>query len=294
MSAPGGSGPRVALATAGEVPDLDDEGRLLLGALRERGVDAHPAVWDDEGQDWAAYDLVLVRSTWDYAERVGDFLDWAARVASVTRLHNSLAHLRWTTDKHYLDELAAAGVPVVPSLFLEPDDGPDHRWLTVEHVVKPAVSAGSRSTIRVGDDDAERSLAHVRSLQAQGRSVLLQPYLPEVDTAGETAVVLLGDAVSHAIRKGPLLQRGAGPVEGLFAEEEISAREPSAEELRVAARAMEVVAGLGPTAYARVDLLPTSDGPLVLEVELAEPSLFLDTAPGSAVRLADVVVAGLA
>ncbi len=294
MSRPGGSGPRVALATAGEVPDLDDEGRLLLEALRERGVDAQPAVWDDAAQDWAAYDLVVVRSTWDYAERVGEFLDWAAHVADVTRLQNSLAHLRWTTDKHYLDELAAAGVPVVPSVFLEPGDPADHPHLTVEHVVKPAVSAGSRSTIRVGEGDPDRSLAHVRSLQAEGRSVLVQPYLPEVDTAGETAVVLLGDAVSHAIRKGPLLQLGAGPVDGLFAEEDISAREPSAEELQVAARAMGVVAGLGPTTYARVDLLPTPDGPLVLEVELAEPSLFLDTAPGSPARLAEVVVARLA
>lgn len=281
---------QVALATAGEVPDLDDEGQLLLRALRERGVDAVPAVWDDASRDWAAYDLVVVRSTWDYAERVGEFLAWAAYVDGVTRLENSLAHLRWSTDKHYLAALADAGVPVVPSVFVEPGEDPSHPYLDAEHVVKPAVSAGSRSTLRLGEDESEASLAHAWSLLADGRSVLVQPYLAEVDTAGETAVVLLGGEVSHAIRKGPLLERGAGLVQDLFAAEEITPRDPSPEELRVASQAMEVVAGLGPTTYARVDLLPTPDGPLVLEVELAEPSLFLDTAPGSPARLADVVL----
>lgn len=285
---------RIALATAREVPDLDDEARLLRDALRARGAGCEAAVWDDD-RDWASYDLVVVRCTWDYAERVAEFLAWAERVAAVTRLENSLDHLRFTTDKHYLRVLADAGVPVVPSVFVEPGDPAEHPYLEVEHVVKPAVSAGSRGTLRLGPEEADASRAHTRALLDAGRSVLVQPYLADVDTAGETALVLLGGELSHAMRKGPLLQRGAGLVEGLYAQEEMSPRDPSAAELRVTEQVMAAVAGAvaGPTTYARVDLLPTGDGPVVLEVELAEPSLFLDHVPGSAERAADAVLGAL-
>ncbi len=283
---------RIALATAREVPDLDDEARLLRDAIRTRGAECEAAVWDDDAVDWAGYDLVVVRCTWDYAERIAEFLAWAERVAAVTRLENSLEHLRFTTDKHYLRVLGDAGVPVVPSAFLEPGDSPEHEYLHAEHVVKPAVSAGSRGTLRLGPEDAAASRAHAGSLLDDGRSVLVQPYLADVDTAGETAVVLLGGEFSHAMRKGPLLERGAGLVEGLYAQEEMTPRDPSEAELRVADQAMAAVASVVPgrTTYARVDLLPTADGPLVLEVELAEPSLFLDHVPGSAERAADAVL----
>ena len=286
---------RIALATAREVPDLDDEARLLLTSLVDRGAVCEPAVWDDEAVDWSTFDLVVVRCTWDYAERVEEFLAWAAGVAAVTRLENSLSHLRFTTDKHYLQVLADADVPVVPSAFLEPGERPEHPYLDVEHVVKPAISAGSRGTLRLGADEADASRAHAMSLLDAGRSVLVQPYLADVDTAGETAMVLLGGTFSHALRKGPLLQRGAGLVEGLFAQEEMSPRDPSEAERQVADRAMAAVADVVPgrTTYARVDLLPTPDGPVVLEVELAEPSLFLDHVPGSAARAADAILATL-
>ena len=285
----------IALATAREVPDLDAEARLLRDAIRARGAECEAAVWDDDAVDWAGYDLVVVRCTWDYAERLAEFLAWAERVAAVTRLENSLPHLRFTTDKHYLQVLADAGVPVVPSVFVEPGAPPEHPYLDTEHVVKPAVSAGSRGTLRLGPEEADASRAHTAALLDAGRSVLVQPYLADVDTAGETAVVLLGGGFSHAMRKGPLLERGAGLVEGLYAQEEMTPRDPSAAELRVTEQAMAAVAAAVPgrTTYARIDLLPTAAGPVVLEVELAEPSLFLDHVPGSADRAADALLASL-
>ena len=106
---------RIALATAREVADLDPEGRLLAAELRSQGATVEPAVWDDEDVDWGAFDLVVVRSTWDYASRVAEFLTWAEHVSALTRIENSAPLLRWTTDKHYLRDLERAGVPVVPS-----------------------------------------------------------------------------------------------------------------------------------------------------------------------------------
>lgn len=287
------SEPRVALVTAREVADLDEEGRLLADALREQGARVGAEVWDDAGVDWAAYDVAVVRSTWDYAERVEEFVAWTGRAAALTRLENPPGMVRWSVDKHYLRDLERAGVPVVPSVFLEPGDTPDHDLLGVEHVVKPAVSAGSRDTLRLTEHEADRSREHAARLLGQGRSVLVQPYLAEVDTVGETAVVLVDGELLHAMRKGPLLQRGAALVEGLYAQEEMSVREASSAELDVAAAAMRVVAERAsgvPPLYARVDLLPTAAGPVVLELELVEPSLFCEHVPGSADRVAAAVL----
>ncbi len=223
MSSPTTTTRRVALATCAEVPDLDEEGRLLLAALDRLGVRAEPATWDDPDVAWAGYDLVVVRSTWDYAERRDDLLAWAGRVEDLTALCNQTALLRWSSDKRYLDDLAAAGLPVVPSWFLAPGQGAGHPWLGAPHVVKPSVGAGSRDALRLRADEAERSAEHVAALQAGGRTALVQPYVASVDTRGETALVYLDGAFSHAMRKGPLLREGAGLVDGLFAAEEMTA-----------------------------------------------------------------------
>ena len=104
---------KVAIATAAELPDLDDDGPVLLAALAGRGITGEPAVWTDAGVDWAAYDLVLVRSTWDYAPLRDEFVAWAHRVGSVTRLANPADVIEWNTDKVYLRALDDAGLPVV-------------------------------------------------------------------------------------------------------------------------------------------------------------------------------------
>jgi glutathione synthase/RimK-type ligase-like ATP-grasp enzyme len=153
------------------------------------------------------------------------------------------------------------------------------------------VSAGSKDTLRLRPEEQHRSRQHVAGLLGQGRSVLVQPYLPQVDDAGETAVVFVDGEISHAARKGALLRPGARLVEGLFAEEDIGPREASPAERSVARAAMAALPLDHPPLYARVDLLPTPDGPVVLELELAEPSLFLEHVPGSAARLADAIMA---
>ncbi len=286
--------PRIALATAAEEPDLDAEGRLLLDALVGAGADARPAVWTDAAADWAAYDLVVVRSTWDYPRDLPAFLAWAGHVDDVSRLLNGPDLLAWTTDKRYLAGLADAGVAVVPSAFLAPGEGPAHALLGAEHVVKPTVSAGSRDTLRLGPEERERSLAHVRHVHESGRTAMVQPYLDTVDHHGETALIYLDGAYSHAIRKAALLERGAGLVEGLFAQEEIEPREADAAERALGDAALAALpASAEPPLYARVDVLHAAEGPMVLEVELAEPSLFLDHAPGSAERLAAAVTSRL-
>lgn len=281
-----GSGTRVALATCAEYADLDVDDRLLLEPLARLGMTAEAAVWDDRAVDWSQFDAVVLRSTWDYPERLGAFLGW---VNAVPRLLNAPRVVRWNVDKRYLHEFAAAGVPIVPTVIIESEGSPVlPEWPEV--VVKPAVSAGSRDTARFARDDP-RLLALVRRIQASGRAVMLQPYQEAVDAAGETSLIHLGGRFSHAIRKGPLLPPDGSVTAGLFAAEDIAPRTPSAAEVALGARIMDFVnARFGVPLYARVDLLP---GPLLIEVELVEPSLFLEHGPGAAERFAQAIAAAV-
>jgi len=319
--------PHIALVTAAAARDLDEDLPPLIAALRAHAdVRCSIVDWDGPAIDWSAFDVAVLRSTWDYSLRLGEFLDWATRIAAQTRLLNPLAVVRWNTDKHYLHELAAAGVRTVPSAFVEPDaDAAGElgafldRHAAAEFVVKPAIGAGSRDAQRYGREQRADALAHVRRLQAARRSVLLQPYLASVDAAGETALVFFGGRFSHAIRKGPLLRRGEGPTRALFATEHIMARAADPAERALAEATLAAIpvgtpaaegetvhaadggatearlrARFAPLLYARVDLIPDDEGnPVVLEVELTEPSLFFAHAEGSAQRFADAVAARL-
>jgi hypothetical protein len=299
--------PRTALATAAEFPALDEDGPALLAALANQGVDAEPAVWSDGGVDWSAYDLVVVRSTWDYHLRRDEFLAWASSVARDTRLLNPVDVLAWNTDKTYLRTLHEAGLPVVPTQWLSPGDTfavPDFDG-SGEYVVKPAVSAGSKDTnrYRCGEHD-DLAAVHARELLDAGRTVMVQPYLDAVDTAGETALLYFSDTFSHAIRKGPLLTAAMEPMAGAYKEETIGVRVPSAAERHTAEQVLDVLADVAPAArndllYSRVDLVPGPDGaPVLLELELTEPSMFLVHDGGSGTwageRFATAIAAALA
>ena len=284
----------VALVTAAVARDLDDDLPPLGAALARRGI-AHDVVdWDDASIAWAGYDLAVVRSVWDYVHRREEFLDWAGRAAALTALRNPPAILRWSSDKRYLDDLARAGVPVVPTAFAAPREA--MAWPEAEEVVvKPAVSAGSIDTERYPEPSRDAAAAHVARLHAAGRTAMAQPYMSAVDGAGETAVVHLGGALSHAVRKGPMLVPGREVVGDLFLKEDIAPAAATPEEVAVAEAALAAVpGGAGDLLYARVDLVPGPDGaPLVIELELLEPSLFLAHVAGAADRLAAAVAARL-
>lgn len=278
----------VALATAIAAYPLDEDLPPLQQACAEAGIDSQVLAWDDPTVSWSRFDAVLLRSTWDYIDRLPEFLAWCDRVSTLTRLWNGPDVVRWNTDKRYLGDLAAKGVPVIESHFLAPGDDPASLPALDEFVVKPTVGAGSRDAQRYGAGERDQAIAHAARLLDQGRHVLVQPYLHAVDEHGETALLFFGGEFSHAIRKAPLLRRGEGPTRALFAPERIQSRTPSTAERDVARRVLEALP-FGPLAYARVDLLPSADGPQLLELELTEPSVFLAYGPGSADRLAAVL-----
>jgi len=283
---------RVALVTCDLFPDLWDDDFPLRDELRARGLAVDVVSWDDPAADWDAYALSVLRSPWNYVPRRDDFLAWAR---SVPRLLNPAGILRWNTDKVYLRDLEAAGVPITPTTYVAPGETwtprTDGEW-----VVKPTISAGSQDTGRYALPlQLPLAAAHVERLTTAGRTAMIQPYLKAVDTDGETALMFFPDAAgrltfSHAARKGPML---TGPDEGGIdpGSEQITARTPTPSELTTAAQVLAAIPRSStPLLYARVDLIPGPDGtPMLLELELTEPSLFLRAAPSAAARLADAI-----
>lgn len=283
---------RLGWVTASGARGLDEDEPSALEALTRLGVQVDLVDWDDSTIDWASYERVVLRSTWDYAERLDEFLRWVEAVDAVTDLRNPRPMLTWSVDKHYLLDLAAAGVAIVPTTVLEVGEAPAVPAGDV--VVKPAVGAGSRDVASYSPSDFHLVREHARRLHDQGRSVLVQPRLPSVAELGEWPMVYLGGEFSHAASKRVRVPHGGGTVEGLFAAEENASYSPDPDQRAVADAAIsQVTARFGSPTYARVDLVRGDDGrPCVLELELVEPSLFLGQADEAApARLARALTA---
>jgi hypothetical protein len=287
---------RVALITCERFPDLWDDDFELRDTLIGHGVAVRAVRWDDPAADWSAYDLAVIRSPWDYVARREEFVAWAHRVP---RLLNPADVVESNTDKRYLGELAAAGVHTIPTEYVAPGE----TWnppTSGEWVVKPTVSAGGQNTGRYRlPEQKSPAVTHVARLCAAGDTAMIQPYLTAVDTVGETALLYFSGPTgnleySHAVRKGAIL---TGPDEGTIhpGDEDITPREATRAELAAAERALAAFpGGTDRLLYARVDLIPGPDGePRLIELELTEPTLFLRTAPGSAIRLAEAIMARL-
>lgn len=292
---------RIAIASVAAVPPEFSDDQRLAAALDARGIDVARIPWDDPETDWHAFDAVVIRSTWDYAQRRDEFLRWAEAVGD--RLHNAPAVIRWNSDKRYLGELAEAGFPVVATTYIEPDQAPPE--LAGEVVVKPSLSAGGRDTGRFSETTHDRALELIRAIQRSGRTVMVQPYQPAVDSVGETAVVCLDGEPSHFLRKravlrpdevAPVRDDAIGAAEAMYDPELVTAGDADEDQVELAVAIVAHVAerfGYLPL-YARVDMIPGRDGPTLLELEAIEPNLYLDQQPGSAERVAAAIAARVA
>jgi len=281
---------RVALVTCASIRELTDDDRPLLAELWNLGIKAEPAVWDDPSVDWGSYEAAVIRSTWDYHLSPAAFYAWLSRLEALgTKLWNPAAVVRANVDKSYLKGLEAAGVSVVPTIWVprrEParlDELLRSRGWT-DAVVKPVISAGAFRTRRAklgdpaGQDALDEALAHC--------DAMVQPFLPEITTEGEWSFVFLGGTYSHAVLKTPR----AGDFRVQEDHGGRAARREPPPGLLVQARDA-AIAGPQPWLYARVDGVRRGAELIVVEVELIEPSLYLSHAPSAARKLAEAIKA---
>lgn len=279
--------PRIAIATCAAYPELKGDDELLREALRQRGCDAGLVVWDEDTIDWGAFDLCLVRSTWDYHDKYEQFLAWTRRVGAATALRNPTDLIVWNSDKRYLRELAEAGVPTVPTLWVERGADFDlagelaaRGW--EEAVVKPVVDLGAKNLHRVRTGEAGNALAQVLTRQ----EAMVQPFLPSLQAEGELSLIYVEGNFSHAVRKRPA--EGDFRVQSIWGGTVATAKTESAH-IEVAEQALSQLDET--PLYARVDLVADLDGnPALIELELIEPNLYLGTDPTAADRLADATV----
>nr|WP_200308035.1 hypothetical protein [Streptomyces adelaidensis] len=288
--------PRIAVATYDPRPDTsaDRDLPVLVRALGEAGADAAAVHWDDPAADWAGYDLVVIRSTWDYSWRAAEFVAWAEKTGGATRLANPAEVVRWNTDKRYLGDLARAGVPVVPTAYLAPGD-PLELPAAHEYVVKPTSGAGARFAARYTPDQRETAVRHIERMHAEGLTAMVQPFVRSIDTAGERALQFFGGRLLHASRKGAVLAPGTAYDAKKTAHPNLTPWTPTEAELAVAERALAAVPGAPELLYARVDLVTGEDGqPCVMELELVEPNLFLWLHPDSLPRVVEAILSAAA
>ncbi len=279
----------VVLATYDDHPDLWEDDQPLARALEARGVRWRAVPWRSDHADWSRARAVVLRSTWDYFRHHAQYLDWADRVAKVTRLWNPIEVVRWNTHKGYMLELAERGIPVTPTVLVPQGAAADLALILKERawpraVAKPAVSADSWETFGVDREPTEEQRLHFARLVAE-RDMLVQCFVASVETSGERCLVAIDGEVSHAVRKRSLFQGGrwTGP-EGVPVPIE-------RDELELARRVLDA-AGARSLPYGRIDMARDDSGhPLLMELELSEPTLFLlDAPPAASERLADALL----
>lgn len=272
---------RVAVVTCVGVVDPDNP--LLLEALSDEGVHADVVAWDDPSVNWGRYDLVVLRSTWDYSQRRGEFLRWATQIKHLANPYEIVAY---STDKHYLADLEAHGLNIVPSHFCNVGKKP--RFFNHDFVVKPCVGAGSMDAARYHGDQHDDALIHVKALHAAGRDAVIQPYVDSVDSLGERALIFIDGTFSHALRKGPMLNVTELDRSQLFRRDQMSEVIGEPDAILYASRVLNAK-GFDRLLYARVDLVKIGDHWAVMELELVEPSLFLTFEEGAATLLAQAI-----
>ncbi len=266
---------RIAIATCVNLPEPDPDEPMLLAALRAAGHSAAAMAWDDPDARFDAIDACVLRSTWNYYRKAGEFAAWIDTVASKTRLFNPPHVVHWNMHKGYLRDLERGGAPIVPTEFVSHGGKLDlaglmseRGWSTV--VVKPSVSAGSFRTHRFTSRQAAEAQQTLDRLSAE-RDAMIQPFLPAVETEGERSLIWIDGDFTHAIHKHP---RFAGQEESVELAEFNAGLRTAGERVIDAVRRASVFP-ITELLYGRVDLMPGPGGEWLLsEFEVIEPSLF--------------------
>ena len=278
----------IALVTTQAARGHDHDLDILTAALDAADQQWQIVNWDDASIDWSQFSIAVLRSTWDYYARLGEFTAWVDRISAQITLCNPAEIVRWNVDKRYLQEMSANSIPVMETTFVSQLNDITPELIAQDVIIKPVVSAGSNNTAR-HRNDAIAARAQLNHILASGGVAMVQPYSPTIDSVGETGLVYLGGKFSHAFGKDAVFGDAKQVHNGVHVQEVITARIAGANEHLLGDSIIKFLInkfGVTPL-YARIDMVTNIDGvPEIMEVALTEPSLYLHLDAGSPARAA--------
>ncbi len=275
------------IVSTDNLPHPVPETNLLVTELKALEVTGEIVSWQAQDVDWTATDMVLVRTPWDYIYKLEAFLAWLDTTAEAAPVYNAPDIIKWNIHKHYLVDLLQRGVDVIPTQYVSQGQHVHLADLDLLRdapglVIKPAVSVGAIGTgyFKTVSDAAQ---AHLDSL-LQKDDALIQPFVPAIQTRGETSLVYFAGVFSHGVIKVPAVgdYRIHKEYGGTY-----TPYEPTNAEKALAEQSLAAVGEA--LSYARIDMVLTDTGPLLMEMELIEPELYFPYADGSAQRFAQVI-----
>ncbi|WP_347157976.1 ATP-grasp domain-containing protein [Pontibacter chitinilyticus] len=259
----------------------EEENDHLFHFLQEKGLPVSFQVWDDPAVDWSRFDAVIMKSPWDYFDKIDAFYTWLDTLETIGMpVLNPLQTIRWNADKLYFKDLVAKGIEVVPTVWL--NQGEPFRAAQViaelgveKIIVKPRVSGGAKNTLALTAQQAESRTAEIDALLQQ-EPFMAQPYLPEIAEKGEWSFLFFGGKYSHTVLK--TAKAGDFRVQHFFGGT-VHTFAPPAALLATAQHIIDTFAA--DCLYARVDGVELDGRFVLMELELIEPYLFMATSPGA-------------
>lgn len=283
----------IGFATYSDEPQLTKDDLLVAEALRPMGIAVVPVVWDDPSVDLRHIEAVIIRSCWDYHLKPDQFLQWVDTLDQAgIQVFNSNAIVKWNFDKHYLQDLAAQGVAIPGTIWVEPGTSADLETILREHdlaeaVIKPTISLSAYQTWRLSADETHTHQETFAQLVAE-RGMMIQEFIPEVTTSGELSLMFFGKVYSHAVYKRP--RQDDFRVQTDFG----GTRKVAAPAQTVIAQAQAIVDSIAePLLFARVDGIEVKGRLVLMELELIDPLLFFSYDPTAAQRFAEVIAQAL-
>ena len=257
--------------------NTENEDDVLIRYLQSKGLTLEKTIWNNPAINWESYDLVLLKSPWDYFNLIDDFYQWLTAMENKkVKLINPIPTIKWNADKHYLKDIEEGGLKIAPCVFLEKGKkvNLNDYFITLNAeklIVKPAVSGGSKNTFKISAQNVEEVNQHLQVL-LDVEDFIVQPFLNEIEEEGEWSFLFFGGKFSHALLKKA--KAGDFRVQHVFGGT-IHPHQPSEELIEKAQSYVDQFAK--GCLYARVDGVIVNQQFLLMELELIEPFLFLDT-----------------
>ncbi|MBN4081013.1 hypothetical protein JYT44_01475 [Caldithrix abyssi] len=281
----------IGLATCSHIPNLTEDDQLLLNALKSRGQNTQPFLWNDD-ESWKAYHCIVIRSCWDYHQRLSEFLDWLEKVESAgVKVINSPRIIRWNSNKRYLFDLQKQGIPIVPTIELKPGMNLETELNTLKWekaVVKPTVSASAYHTWLTNSENPDGDQLRLDDTFQKVDGMIAQQFLPEIKTHGEWSLLFFCGQFSHGVIKKPQAEDFRVQDEYGGKSKKENPNPSIVNQARIILDCIEEV-----PVYARVDGIEINNNFILMELELIEPYLYLSMESSAAKQVAGGITSQL-